>query len=97
MRPPDKERGPGDHGPDLESTTIPIAYQSNRHHGTRPAEDCVDHLLEVDHWLDSLDVVLLDAMGGGSWSKAEVCEYVLVGHGKVRRHLGAALVREAVA
>jgi hypothetical protein len=34
----------------------------------RPAEDCVEKVLEVDRWLDAADVVLMDALTGGGYS-----------------------------
>lgn len=89
MSPP-KRRDRAPEGPDLASSTID--YQSNREDRTHWAEDGIAQLVEVDRWLDSLDVVLLDALGGGSFSLGEAAEYVLVGHGRIRRHLGAAVV-----
>jgi hypothetical protein len=71
--------------------------QSSRRNVTRFAEDGIDQLVEADRWLDSLDVVLLEALGGGSYSLADAAEYVLVGHGRIRRHLGAARVCEVAA
>ena len=96
MRPPDKERGPGDHGPDLESTTIPIAYQSNRHHRTRFAEDAAIQLTEALAFLEAADMLACGALVNGD-DLVGALEGVIVLHGRVRSFLDRVLVREAVA
>lgn len=89
-QPPSKDRDPrASEGPN------DIADQSERRPQvtTRLAEDGVEQIAETLVWLDTLDVVMLEALaGGGNYTLVDACEYVLVGHGRIRRHLGAALV-----
>jgi hypothetical protein len=59
------------------------------------AVDAPEQIVEAVTWLDSLDIVLLDALANGSYSLAEAAEYALVGHGRIRSRLGAALLAVA--
>ena len=87
-RPPDHaERGAHDGAP-TESLCSTLARKCS----PRLAEEGDRQITEAERWLDSLDVVMLDALGGGSYSLADAIEFTLVGHGRIRRHLGAALV-----
>jgi hypothetical protein len=88
MRPPDNANRGAAQGSPIESLSSTLATKST----ARLAEDADCQLVEVDRWLESLDVVALDALGGGSYSPTEALEFVLVGHGRIRRHLAFAVV-----
>lgn len=91
MKPRDADQGAPAGAPTETLTTTATA--DDRHKSTRRlAEDSTAQFVEVDRWLDSLDVVLFNSLADGSYSPVEACEFMLVGHGIIRRHLDAALV-----
>ncbi len=90
MKPPDADRRPPVRA--AESITYQTTTSSSHQDLTaRWAEDAAVLLAEFGRWIDGLDIVVLAAQDGRV-SPADALEQVLVGHGRMRRLLGAAVV-----
>jgi hypothetical protein len=69
-------------------TETPSSANSTRRFG----EDADELLDEVERILDNADLVILDALDGGSFTSRDALENVLRVHGRIRRNLSAVRV-----